>query len=101
MIYLFTDLYLEESQENQNSAKALDLHLQETRETDLCKKPSFRCRMEKWRTWGKPMEASQDWKPNAHKYWDRESNMRPIAMKNEGSEAGSKKDVPWSGKKKM
>ena len=36
-------------------------------ETDLFKKPSFRCRRENRRARGKPTEASLDWKPNPHK----------------------------------
>ena len=43
-------------------------------ETDISKKPSFKCRRENWRPQGKPMEASLDWKPNAHKRRDNESN---------------------------
>ena len=50
-------------------------------ETDLCKKPRFRCRRENRRTRGKPTEASLDWKPNAHKCRDRESNPGLIGAK--------------------
>ena len=35
------------------------------------------------RTRGKPTEASLDWKPNAHKYRDRESNPGLIGAKRE------------------
>ena len=50
-------------------------------EVDLSKKPNFKCRRENWRTRRKPMEASLDWKPNAHKCQDRESNLGLIGAK--------------------
>ena len=46
-------------------------------ETKLFKKPinnSFGFRSENQRTLGKPTEASLDWKPNARKCRDQESN---------------------------
>ena len=50
-------------------------------ETDLSKKPSFRCRRENRRTRRKPMEARLDWKPNAHKCRDQESNLGLISAR--------------------
>ena len=50
-------------------------------ETDLCKKPNFRCQRENRKTRGKPTEASLDWKPNAHKCRDQESNPELIGIK--------------------
>ena len=82
VIYLFIHNIWTESQANPNSANALNLrdaskHL----ETDLWKEPSFQMQEGKLEVPGKPMEASLDWKPNAHKYWDRRSNPGLIGAK--------------------